>query len=55
MSNANAWLIEPRALLDGRLAVRASAETSSYGLRHLPVVLVDHVYPANHLNGIAKS
>ena len=40
MSNTNAWLIQPRALLDGRLAVRASAETSSYGLRYFPVVLV---------------
>ena len=39
VSNANAWLTKPCAQFGGRLAARASAETSSYGLRYLPVVL----------------
>lgn len=46
VSNANVWLIKHRALLGGRLAARASAETSSYGLRYLPdVLLTMHTQP----------
>ena len=40
VSEANACRSQRCALLDGRLAVRISAETSSYGRRYLPAVHV---------------